>query len=270
MTSVQSTENRIAEIDSKEMVALLDKLDKLHQQGQEKGVYFSSGGRHSDELQKPEEKEARDKRQKWEQAISDAGRRAYDREVKRVESTFDALNPFPEEYVELRNVADQSIAEGNVVVEQLNVIRLFQDFNKDPRFQRMYRGQYATADRTAVKFGKRETTLQTLEKMLVEKLRRIGHRRELALHKLHPKERAGTIAARVKEQRRLRFANECGAARYAAEQAIREMEEYKEIEKKAQEALRSLELRVNSRFTEWLKEVDSVLAEVELLEVKTN
>ena len=48
------------------------------------------------------------------------------------------------------------------------------------------------------------------------------------------------------------------------------MEEYKEIEKKAQEALRSLELRVNSRFTEWLKEVDSVLAEVELLEVKTN
>ena len=270
MASIQSTENRIAEIDSKEMVALLDKLDKLHQQGQEKGVYFSSGGRHSDELQKPEEKEARDKRQKWEQAISDAGRRAYDREVKRVESTFDALNPFPEEYVELRNVADQSIAEGNVVVEQLNVIRLFQDFNKDPRFQRMYRGQYATADRTVVKFGKRETTLQTLEKMLVEKLRRIGHRRELALHKLHPKERAGTIVARVKEQRRLRFANECGAARYAAEQAIREMEEYKEIEKKAQEALRSLELRVNSRFTEWLKEVDSVLAEVELLEVKTN
>jgi len=271
MTSVQSTENRIAEIDSKEMVALLDKLDKLHQQGQEKGVYFSAGGRHTDALRTPEEKEAQTLLQSYEQFIQRVGQRAYDGAVERVERTFDYDNQLPKENVVVKNEWTETLAKITDVKSQIDMIRLLRDFNQPNRqLQQIYRGGYATADRAVVKFGKRENTLVKLEKMLGGKLRRLSDKRTLAHARLSPKERAGTIVDRLREERRVRLNNECGAARYAAEQAIRETEAYQEAFKKAGEANRSLELRVNARFSEWLKEVDSVVADIELLEVKNN
>lgn len=271
MASVQSTENRIAEIDSKEMVALLDKLDKLHKQGHGEGVFFSAGGRHSDELQTPEEKEAQTLLQSYEQFIQRAGERARDRAIENVQRTVDFENRLPKEYVVVKNEWTETLTKITDVKSQIDMIRLLRDFNQPNRqLQQIYRGQYATADRTVVKFGKRETTLETLQKMLGEKLRRLSDKRALAQARLSPKERAGTIVDRLREERRVRMTDEGEAARLAAINAIREMGAYQEAKKKAQEAERSLALRVNARFSEWLKEVDSVVADIELLEVKNN